>query len=504
MLTVETIHKIRLAYHRHKKSIRQISRDFNMSKNTVKKILRSEATEQTYTRKEQPRPKLAPFQERLTQCLIEDSAKPSRDQRTVLILYEQLQREGFVGGYDSVRRFASQWQIKEKGSQAKAFIPLTFDPGEAFQFDWSHEHVELGGMPVIVKVAHFRLCYSRKMFCYAYTRESLEMVLDAHVRAIEHFGGICRKGIYDNLKAVVTKILMGKDRVFNRRFQNLASHYLFEPIACTPASGWEKGQVENQVDFIRQRFFVPRPKFANLAELNEWLTDQCENLAARHRHPEFKDRTIAEAFAEEREQLVAVSTLFDGYKEAPARVSSTSLVSFDRNRYSVHASAVGRTITVRAYADRLIFVRDAQVVGVHPRHFGRDKTIYDPWHYLEVLKYKPGALRNGAPFKEWDLPGPINDVRLALTGRPGGDRQFVGILSVVSTYGIDAVTAACAEALAAKVASCDVILNLLSRNGDEPQAEECSVSSNLPLLAILPVADCCRYDSLLKGGAHVA
>jgi transposase len=100
--------------------------------------------------------------------------------------------------------------------------------------DWSHELVEVGGVLVKVKVAHFRLCYSRMPFCVAYHRESLEMLLDAHVRAVAFFGGSCRRGIYDNLKAVVTKMLLGKDRTFHRRFLQLASHYLVEPVACTP------------------------------------------------------------------------------------------------------------------------------------------------------------------------------------------------------------------------------------------------------------------------------
>ena len=152
---------------------------------------------------------------------------------------------------------------------------MSFAPGEAFQFDWSYEQIELGGVNVRVKVAQFRLCHSRMPFCVAYMRETLEMVLDAHVRAFSFYGGACRKGIYDNLKTVVTKVLMGKERVFNRRFISMASHYLFEPVACTPAAGWEKGQIENQVGFVRQRFFNQRRKFASLEELNQWLTEQC-------------------------------------------------------------------------------------------------------------------------------------------------------------------------------------------------------------------------------------
>ena len=500
---METIRKIRCAYHRDKKGIRQIARELNLSRNTVKKVIRGDTTEFVYDRKAQPLPKLGPYEGSLLEYLVNDAAKPSRQQRTAVVLFEELQRRGFEGGYDSVRRYVQKWRRSEVGKKVTAYIPQTFAPGEAFQFDWSYEQVELGGVVVKLKVAHFRLCYSRMQFCVAYLRESLEMVLDAHVRAFEFFGGSCRKGIYDNLKTVVTKILMGKGRTFNRRFQNLASHYLFEPVACTPAAGWEKGQVESQVKFIRQRFFVPRPKFANIDELNQWLSDRCRTLAAGHRHPEFKDGTVAEYFAQEKQQLMARSSPFDGYKELPARVTTTSLVSYDSNRYSVNASAVGKTIMMRTYADRIVMVHDGNVIGEHRRRFCRDKIIYDPWHYLEVLKHKPGALRNGAPFKEWELPEPLMEIRQTLSKRPDGDRQFVGILSAISTYGLEAVVAACADALSAGVSSRDVVLNILSRTHDAPEVSECEPPSHLPELKAPPLANCSRYDELLSGGVHV-
>jgi transposase len=156
-----------------------------------------------------------------------------------MVLFEEIQREGFVGGYDSVRRYVQKWRKQTHAGPVTAFIPQSFAPAEAFQFDWSHEIVEIAGVPVKVKVAHFRLCYSRMPFCIAYLRESLEMLLDAHVQAFTFFGGVTRRGIYDNLKTVVTKVLLGKDRLFNHRFQQMAAHYLFEPVACTPAAGWE-------------------------------------------------------------------------------------------------------------------------------------------------------------------------------------------------------------------------------------------------------------------------
>jgi transposase len=503
MLIVESIRKIRQAYHRDKKPIRQIAREFHLSNNTVKKIIRSDITEQVYKRTEQPRAKLSQYEDRLKELLAEDSLKPVRHRRSAQLLFEALQREGFAGGYDSVRRFIQLQRKETGGGAAAAFIPLAFEPGEAFQFDWSYEQIELGGVNVKIKIAQFRLCNSRMPFCVAYTRETLEMVLDAHIKAFSFFGGACRSGIYDNLKTVVTKILMGKDRVFNRRFQRLASHYLFEPVACTPASGWEKGQVENQVGLVRKRFFATRRKFANLEELNEWLRDQCLAYAASHKHPDTPLLTINDAFKEERRHLLTVTVPFDGYLEHTVRVSSTALVCFDRNSYSVHVSAVGNPVTVRVYADRLAFVQDGRTVGFHRRRFGRGEVFFDPWHYLEVLKRKPGALRNGAPFKEWDLPEPVEMVRVALSRHRDGDRQFVGILSVVPIYGIEAVAKACTDVLTANTVSRDVVLNLLSRTNEEQQPAMADPAVHLPVITTPPVADCRRYDLLLlAGGAY--
>ena len=504
MLNVGTIHKVRQAHFIDGTGIREICRKFNLARNTVRTIIRTGKIDQQYERSEQPRPKLGSFIERLSELLKEDTGKPVRHRRSAQILFEQLQREGYEGGYDTVRRFVGSWKREDGTASVKAFIPLEYDPGDAFQFDWSYEQVELGGVPVEVKIAQFRLCNSRKPFCIAYTRETLEMVLDAHIRAFEFFGGVCRRGIYDNLKTVVTKVLMGKDRVFNRRFQNLASHYLFDLVACTPAAGWEKGQVENQVGVVRKRFFAKRRRFASLEELNEWLEGECRNHGATAKHPVLKDKTVDQVFAEEKSKLTALPVSpFDGYQENVTRVSPQLLISFDRNRYSVNAMAVGKTVSLRAYANRIIMVQNGMVVGSHKRHLGRDKVIYDPWHYLAVLEKKPGALRNGAPFKQWDLPESMGAVRKILEDRLGGDRQFVSILSVVSRYGLEPVATACSQVITDKTVSSDVILTILSRTHDEAQPEPLPLSAQLPLLKLIPLVDCYRYDRLLKGGAYV-
>jgi transposase len=120
-------------------------------------------------------------------------------------------------------------------------VPLSFAPGEAYQFDWSHEIVLLNDATVTVKVAHVRLCHSRMLFVQAYPRETQEMVFDAHDQAFALFKGACQRGIYDNMKTAGTTILVGKERLYNRRFLQMCSHYLVDPVACTPGVGLGEG-----------------------------------------------------------------------------------------------------------------------------------------------------------------------------------------------------------------------------------------------------------------------
>jgi transposase len=503
MLTVETIKKVRMMALRDRKPIKQIARDLRLSKNTVRKILRDDLTEITYERKAQPRPALGAFVESLERWLKEDNALPRKRRRTAKKLFDEIQRDGYGGSYDSVQRYVRAWHRREQVLTTQAFVPLVFDPGEAFQFDWSHEDVELGGVPMTVKVAHIRLCYSRMNMVLAYPRETQEMVFDAHIRAFAFFGGACKRGIYDNMKTAVQTILKGKDRDFNKRFTQMSSHYLFEPVACTPSAGWEKGQVERQVGLTRGQFFVPRLRMKDLAELNEHLRSRSIDQAKSSKHPTMPEKTVWEAFEEERPDLMPVPRPFDGYAENPARVSTTALVTFDRNRYSVPVSAVRRTVQVRAYADRLVIVEDGSVLAEHVRQFGRDKTIFDPWHYLPLLERKPGALRNGAPFRDWALPEALLRARAALERFPDWDRQFVGILCAIPVYGLFAVAAACESALAMKTMSKDVVLSLLSQGQEEEPEASVSLPSRLHLKED-PVADCGRYDALLSEAKHAA
>jgi transposase len=353
MVTVETIGRIRRAFWVDKKPIRQIVRELRISRQTVRKAIRGGSTEFCYERQVQPQPRLGAYVARLEAMLEANGKRSGRERLTAQRLYELLRAEGYEGAYDSVQRHVRKWR-RQQSQLGPVFIPLWFAPGEAYQFDWSHEVVVLGGVTTTVKVAHIRLCHSRMFLVRAYPRETQEMVFDAHERAFRLFGGACRRGIYDNMTTAVEAVFVGKERRFNRRFLAMCSHYLVEPVACTPAAGWEKGQVENQVGNARERLFTPRLHFANYSELNAWLEARCLAQARASAHPEQRDKTVWEVFEAERASLIAYRGPFDGFREVEAAVSKSSLVRYDHNRYSVAVKAARRTAQMRVYAERIV------------------------------------------------------------------------------------------------------------------------------------------------------
>ena len=174
------------AAHAAGQAIKQLARCLGVSRRFVRSALREPTADAAYApRKSQPMPKLGAFAARLDQLLDEDAARAKKDRLRLTRIHDLLQREGFSGSYDAVRRYAHKHRRVTKATAPNdAFVPLLFPPGDAFQFDWSHETVVLGGVTTKVKVGHVRLCCSRKFYVRAYMRETQEMVFDAHARAL--------------------------------------------------------------------------------------------------------------------------------------------------------------------------------------------------------------------------------------------------------------------------------------------------------------------------------
>ena len=151
---------------------------------------------------------------------------PRRERRSTQRLFEELRGRGYDGAHDSVHRFVRGWRNERARVPAQAYVPMSFAPGEAYQFDWSHETITLQGLPLMVKAAHMKLLHSRMPFVRVYFRETQELVFDAHDKAFRFDGGLARRGIYYNMKTAVEAIFVGKARQYNRRFLQMCSHYL--------------------------------------------------------------------------------------------------------------------------------------------------------------------------------------------------------------------------------------------------------------------------------------
>jgi len=197
--------------------------------------------------------------------------------------------------------------------------------------------------------------------------------------------------------------------------------------------------------------------------------------------------------------LIPLTNAFQGYVEKECSVSSTSQVRYDRNHYSVPCQMVGKTVTVRIKALEIVVVKDGEQIACHRRSFDREQTLYDPWHYLDVLQRKPGALWNGTPFKDWGLPSGLKRLRNRLSHIPGGDRQFVEILFAARLHGQEVTDKVCRKALSQGIVQSDVILNWLAREVEPPPVNPVETPPHLHLKNE-PLGDCNRYDSLRAGG----
>ncbi len=486
--------KIRRMHFREGLTISEIQRRTSLSRNTIKKWLREpEGNAPKYERAHSPS-KIEPYADWLVRALELDLRRPKRDRRTALRLYQEMKKAGFPGSYCRVSVFVRNWRI-ESGSKPShtAFVPLRFELGEAFQFDWSEERLVIGGLYRKVLAAHLKFCASRAFWIGAYPTQSHEMLFDAHTRAFTALGGVPLRGIYDNMRTAVDKVRQGKLRVVNARFSALCAHYLFDPDFCNVASGWEKGVVEKNVQDSRRRVWqdAAQQRFSNFTELNVWIEARCRALWQEIHHPDYPELTLAEMLEHEHPHLMPMPSPFDGYVEVLARVTSICLITVQRNRYSVPCELAGQIVSVRLYPEYIAAYTDQIEVARHTRLFDRDQVSYDWMHYVSLIERKPGALRNGAPFK--DMPASLRQLQERLLKHAGGDRVMAKVLGAVPKFGLTAVLVAVDLVLESGNHSAEHVINVLARlhQAERPKQVETDLRVQEE-----PKADTTRYDRL--------
>jgi transposase len=492
--------KIRRMHIRERLSVREIARRTGLSRNTIRNWLRqADVVEPKYAKRETVSV-VDPWADRLRAWLISDSHRAKRERRTALVMYQAIKQQGYAGSYARVCAFVRRWRAEESDAPKKtAYVPLTFELGEAFQFDWSCEYVFVGGLRRRLEVAHLKLAASRAFWLTAYFGQSHEMLFDAHARAFAALGGVPRRGIYDNMKTAVDRVGRGKERIVNARFTAMCSHYLFEPDFCKVASGWEKGIVEKNVQDRRRQIWqeAGERRWASLDELNTWVGARCRSSWATMRHPQWPELTVADVLQDEQARLMPNPKPFDGYIEQPVRISATALIHFQRNRYSVPTDYAHRVASLHIYPAALVIVVDGAEIARHVRSFERYQTRYDFEHYIGLIEQKPGALRNGAPFAE--MPEPLITLQKCLLKQAGGDRVMAQVLAAIPIHGLEAVLVAAELALEVGRVSGEHVLNVLARLKSPMATPEIET---VLTLTEEPLANVARYDQLRKESCH--
>jgi transposase len=501
VLTVDDYGAIRRA-RRDGKSIRQIAREFNLSRITVRKALKH--SEPTPTTRNRCAPKLGPFQVIIDQILVDDETAPPKQRHTSAQVFRRLRDEhGYCGGYAQVQRYL----LKHRRREQETFIPLGHLPGQRLEADFGHIAVDFPEGRRQIPFLVTTWAYSNHPFVLALPFERTEAILEGMVRAFEFFGCVPKEVWWDNPRTVATLILQGRERRLHPQYATLASHYVFNPLFCMPARGNEKPDAENTVRAVQRRFSTPVPRVRDLDELNQYFRQRCEAERARTVQSLFGPFLIGTRFDEEKAAAAPLpSHQFDPCVIRPAApVDKYQTVAFDRNRYSVPRQFAFQMVTVKGYVDRVVIVAGGQVVATHARSLLANTLVLDPLHFLATLARKPGALDHAPVYRDWKLPACFAQLRAGLEEHHGslaGARRFVRVLQLLADHPMARVREAVETCLREKLISAEAVIQrtrtlaaceLLTRGSPAWPQELTTVPQ-----VHVPLPDLSRFNQLLS------
>jgi transposase len=424
-------------------SLRQLERDTGIHRQTLRKI-RDNSQPPGYQRsKPIEKSKIGPYLGRIKEIIDADKQIPRKQRHTAKKILETLQSEGFTGGYtivkDAVRAI--------KKTSKEVFMPLSQRPGEA-QVDFGHALANFNG--TLKKVVFFvmSMVHSDAMFVMSFPRECTESFLEAHVRAFNFFGCVPKRISYDNTRVAITKILKHHKRKYTSEFKRLIGHYLFEPHFCNVRRPNEKGIVEGSVKYSRLNFMVPVPQVKDYDELNKRLLDCCQSDLDRILRGK-RSLSKKQLLTEDRFAAIALpDDMFDYRKSTSTFASSESLVRYDTNDYSVPVSSAHHQTTIKASVSFIEVYRQDALIAKHRRCWDRERQIFEPMHYLELLERKPGSLDHARPLEDWHLPDCFNTYRRCLEAhRDNGTKEYIQILLLLNKYSIRQISQAIRKAL---------------------------------------------------------
>jgi transposase len=495
MYTVELYARVRRAVLVEGRSEREVAREFGLARETVRKMLRH-AVPPGY-RRQQPvrRPRLGPWLGVIDAILEEDKSQPVKQRHTAKRIFDRLRAEyGFPGGYTIVKDY-----VRLQGQRRQEmFVPLSHAAGTA-QADFGEALVVIAGVECTAHYLAMDLPQSDDIFVVAFPAETTEAFLEGHVQAFAYWGGVPLSILYDNTKLAVARILGNGERQKTRAFSELQSHYLFAEKFGRPGKGNDKGNVEGLVGYARRNFLVPVPRVSSWEELNASLRERCRE----HRQHRVRgaQETIGERFERDRAALLPLPAAgLEACEKRTLRVSSTSLVRYRNNDYSVPTEYGHRQVLVKGYVHEVVIACGSQVIARHRRSYQREDMVFDPLHYLALLEQKTRALDQAAPLAGWELPAGFAQLRRLLEARlqQGGKREYVQVLRLLETFPLAEVTPAVEEALRLGTISYDAVKHLLlCRLEQRPPRLDLENYPHLPL-AQVRTTQAADYMALLE------
>ena len=439
-------------------SQRQAAKEFNISRDTVAKMMMFSVPPGYRRKAEVRRPKLEPFIPIIDAWLEADRHMPRKQRHTAKRVFDRLREEcGFTGGYTIIKDYIRE---REKRRQ-EVFVPLAHPPGHA-QADFGEAQVRIGGIEqkahfFVLDLPHSDACYVR-----AYPAAVSEAWVDGHIHAFTFFGAVPQSIVYDNDRCLVAKILPDGTRKRAELFSGFLSHYLIRDRYGRPGKGNDKGKVEGLVGYSRRNFMVPMPEFATWEAFNLWLEEQCERRQLDVLRGE--SDTIG---ARLQHDLAAMRPFpaapFEACDQDNGRVSSQSLVRYKTNDYSVPVAFGHQDVWIRAYVDTVVIGCRGEVIARHPRCWDRDEIVFDPIHYLPLLEQKINALEQAAPLQGWDLPEEFATLRRLMEARMNrhGRREYVQVLRLLETFDLADLQVAVKQALHMGAIGFDAVKHLL-------------------------------------------
>lgn len=446
-------------------SQRQACREYGLHWQTLKKILSQPVPPEKRVPSPPRASKLDRFRPVIVAILEADKNTHRKQRHTAWRIYERLKSEhGYDGGYTIVKDAVRELKL----SRREVFLPLKHDPGEA-QVDFGYCYVDIAGEREQVVIFVLSLPYCDAVYCQVFPRECSEVFLEGHVRAFRFFGGVPRRISYDNTKVAVAKIVGSRERERTKEFQRLVGHFLFEPHFCLVRRPNEKGHVERLVDYARRRSLVPIPQVRSLEELNQHLESWCrrdlEQTARKQSVPK-----CAQLIDDQTAFLVLPAVDFESRRIVPGQADSLSLVTFDRNQYSVPTRYAHRGVIVVAAIEEVRIIFEERLIAHHVRCWDRDQTFFEPVHYLELLERKPGGFDFAKPLAGWELPVSFGILRRQLEADLGsrGTREFIKVLRLLERQPLSALKAAVETALELGTTGADAVRLIVEARQEVP------------------------------------